>query len=201
MPDPGPAVTLIRHGETTWSASGRHTGRTDLELTENGEDQARSLGPLLGEQPFDVVATSPLRRAIRTAELAGLTPTETLEDLREWDYGDLEGLSTPDIRQEYPGWTIWSGPWPGGETADAVGERADRVVNWLQGLAAGTRVALVAHGHILRVLGARWPGPGVATGQMLALDTASVSELGWEHQYPVVRRWNLTVDSMSDAAP
>jgi probable phosphoglycerate mutase len=201
MPDSGPAVTLIRHGETTWSANGQHTGRTDLDLTETGEAQARALGPLMGGQPFDVVATSPMRRALRTAELAGLTPTEILDDLGEWDYGDLEGLTTPEIRQQYPGWTIWTGPWPGGETAAAVGERADRVVARLQGLPPGTRVALVAHGHILRVLGARWPGAGVATGRMLALDTASVSELGWEHELPVVRRWNLTLDSVSVAAP
>lgn len=201
MPDPGPAVTIIRHGETIWSARGQHTGRTDLELTETGEGQARGLGLLLGERPFDVVATSPMRRAAITAELAGLHPTEVLDDLREWDYGGLEGLTTPEVRERYPGWTIWTGPWPGGETATDVGERADRVVAWLLGQPAETRIALVAHGHILRVLGARWVGADVATGRMLALDTASLSELGWEHQLPVVRRWNLTIDSIPSAAP
>lgn len=201
MPDPGPVVTLIRHGETIWSARGQHTGRTDLELTETGEDQARALRALLGEHSFDVVATSPLRRAIRTAELAGLDPTEIVDDLGEWDYGDLEGLTTSQVRERYPGWTIWSGPWPGGETAAAVGERADRVLARLLHLPAEARVAVVAHGHILRVLGARWLGAEAATGRMLALDTASVSELGWEHRLPVVRRWNLTIDSMPVTAP
>ncbi|MDQ2728315.1 MAG: histidine phosphatase family protein [Actinomycetota bacterium] len=196
MSDPGPVVTIIRHGETAWSARGQHTGRTDLELTETGEGQARALRALIAEHPFDVVATSPMRRALRTAELAGLDPTEILADLREWDYGDLEGQTTPQIRERHPGWTIWSGPWPGGETDADVGQRTDRVVAWLLGLPTGTRVALVAHGHILRVLGARWLRADVATGRMLALDTASVSELGWEHQLPVVRRWNLTIDSI-----
>ncbi|MGI8753727.1 MAG: histidine phosphatase family protein [Acidimicrobiales bacterium] len=202
MPDPGPVVTLIRHGETTWSARGQHTGRTDLELTETGEAQARALSVLLvAEHPFDVVATSPLRRALRTAELAGLDATKILDDLREWDYGDLEGLTTPEIQERYPGWAIWNGPWPGGETAADVGQRTDRVVAWLMGLPTDTRVALVAHGHILRVLGARWSGAEVDTGRMLALDTASVSELGWEHQRRVVRRWNLTIESMPVTAP
>ncbi len=201
MPDPGPVVTLIRHGETTWSARGQHTGRTDLELTQKGEDQARALRALLGERHFDVVATSPLRRAIRTAELAGLDPTEVLDDLGEWDYGDLEGLTTPQVRERYPGWTIWIGPWPGGETAEAIGERTDRVLARLLDLPAEARVAVVAHGHILRVLGARWLGAEVITGRTLALDTASVSELGWEHRLPVVRRWNLTIDSMPVTSP
>ncbi|MDQ2724169.1 MAG: histidine phosphatase family protein [Actinomycetota bacterium] len=201
MPDLGPVVTLIRHGETTWSARGQHTGRTDLELTETGEAQARGLRVLVAEHPFDVVATSPLRRALRTAELAGLDVTKILDDLREWDYGDLEGLTTPEIQERYPGWVIWNGPWPGGETAADVGQRADRVVAWLMGLPTDTRVALVAHGHILRVLGARWSGAEVVTGRMLALDTASVSELGWEHQRRVVRRWNLTIESMPVTAP
>lgn len=196
MPDPGPEVTIIRHGETIWSARGQHTGRTDLELTETGEAQAMALRGVLAEHPFEVVASSPLRRARRTAELAGLHPTEILEDLREWDYGDLEGLTTAEVRERYPGWTIWSGPRPGGESAAEVGARTDRVVAWLLGQPTGSRVALVAHGHILRVLAARWLGAEVSTGRMLALDTASVSELGWEHQLPVVRRWNLTIDAM-----
>ncbi|MDQ6840109.1 MAG: histidine phosphatase family protein [Actinomycetota bacterium] len=196
MPDPGPEVTLIRHGETSWSARFRHTGRTDLKLSETGEAQAGMLRELLPERPFDVVATSPLRRAQDTAALAGLHVTDIVDDLREWDYGDLEGLTTPQIRQQFPDWTIWSGPWPGGETALEAAERSDRVVAWILGLPAETRVALVAHGHILRVLAARWLGAEVTTGRMLALDTASVSELGWEHDRPVVRRWNLTVGSL-----
>lgn len=200
MPEPGPVVTIIRHGETTWSASGQHTGRTDLELTETGEAQARGVAALLGDLPFDVVATSPMRRAVRTAELAGLHPTEVLDDLREWDYGDLEGLTTAQVRERYRDWTIWTGPWPGGETATDVGARTDRVVGWLLGQPPETRIALVAHGHILRVLGARWLGADVVTGRMLALDTASVSELGWEHRLPVVRRWNLTIDCIPATA-
>ncbi len=195
-------MTIIRHGETTWSSLGQHTGRTDLELTETGEAQARALQPLFAGQVFDVVAASPLRRAQRTAVLAGVLPTETLDDLREWDYGDLEGQTTGQIRERYPDWSIWTGPWPGGETAADVAERTDRVVAWVMRLPREARIALVAHGHILRVLGARWAGAEVTTGRMLALDTASVSELGWEHGCPVVRRWNLTVEALTlDARP
>lgn len=192
MTGAGPDVTLIRHGETTWSASGQHTGRTDLDLTEVGEDQARGLRSLLWSRQFDVVLCSPRRRARRTAELAGLTVSEIDDDLREWDYGDLEGRTTAEIRAEMPDWSIWGGPWPGGETAAEVSARADRVVARVRQQPANCSVALVAHGHILRVLGARWIGAGITFGQVFALDTASVSELGWEQQVPVIWRWNIT---------
>lgn len=192
MPNPGPDVTLIRHGETTWSLSGRHTGRTDLDLTAEGERQAIDLRPLLADRSFDVVAVSPLRRAQLTAELAGLHSTAVLDELSEWDYGDLEGLTTEEIRARLPDWSVWQGPWPGGETAAQMAERADRVIEWVLGRANGSCVALVAHGHILRVLAARWLRTDVSAGQWWALDTASVSELGWEHGRPVLRRWNVT---------
>jgi len=192
MANPGPVVTLIRHGETTWSASGRHTGRTDLELTATGEDQAERLRPLLAERSFDVVATSPRSRARRTAELAGLGTTDVVDDLREWDYGELEGLTTSQIRERFPAWSIWNGPWPGGESAADVAGRADGVVAWCRAQPVDAAVALVGHGHFLRVLGARWAGAEVGAGRMLALDTGSISELGWEHALPVLWRWNLT---------
>lgn len=192
MAAPEPGLTLVRHGETTWSTAGRHTGRTDLELTAAGERQAEAIGGLLAGRHFDVVAASPLRRAQRTAELAGLQATDIIEDLREWDYGDLEGLTTPQIQERiHPDWTIWDGPWPGGETAADVGARCDRVIRQMLALAPATTVALVAHGHILRALAARWLEVEVPAGRMLALDTGSVSELGWEHRQPVLRRWNV----------
>src|SRR5579875_2456056 len=186
-----PEVTLVRHGETTWSKSGQHTGRTDLDLTDLGAQQAKEAQALVGTEPFDLVLSSPLRRARRTAEIAGLVPYELDEDLREWDYGDLEGRTTAEIREELPGWSIWDGPWPGGETPEQVGARADRVIARVRALPSGSRVALVAHGHILRVLGARWIGAPVTGGQWFGLDTAAVCQLSWEHDYPVVQRWNL----------
>lgn len=190
MSDQGPDVVLVRHGETEWSLSGRHTGRTDLDLTPTGEAQAKAASTLLGDGRFDLVLTSPMRRARRTAELAGLTPYEIDEDLREWDYGDFEGLTSDQIHETFPGWTIWTGPWPGGETDGDVAARADRVVRRILRLGPGARLAVVAHGHILRVLAARWLQQDVDMGRLLALDTATVSELGWEHDVRVVRRWN-----------
>jgi broad specificity phosphatase PhoE len=187
----GPNLTLIRHGETTWSASGQHTGRTDLGLTPAGEGQARELARVLAGRHFDLVLSSPLRRARHTAELAGLGRFQVDDDLREWDYGELEGLTTPEIRRQYPGWSIWAGPWPGGETDSQVTARVDRVIERCRALAAGAEVALVAHGHILRVLGARWIGQPAAGGQWLALGTAARCGLGWEHDQPVITLWNL----------
>jgi broad specificity phosphatase PhoE len=191
MSDQGPDVVLVRHGETEWSLSGRHTGRTDLDLTPAGEAQAKAAGTLLGDGHFDLVLTSPMRRARRTAELAGLTPYALDEDLREWDYGDFEGLTSAEIHERFPGWTIWDGPWPGGETDRDTAARADRVVRQILHLGPGARVAVVAHGHILRVLAARWLDQEVSVGRLLALDTATISELGWEHDVRVVRRWNV----------
>jgi broad specificity phosphatase PhoE len=192
MSEAGPDATLIRHGETIWSKSGQHTGRTDLELTDVGEEQAKRAGSLLGPTPFDLVLVSPRRRTRHTAELAGLTPYEIDDDLQEWDYGDFEGLTTSQIQTEHPGWSIWRGPWVGGETAEQVEARADRVIARVRRMAPGSRVALVAHGHFLRVLGARWVGAPATGGQWLGLDTAAVCHLSWEHDYPIVHRWNFT---------
>jgi broad specificity phosphatase PhoE len=190
--DGEPTVVLIRHGETAWSRSGQHTGRTDLSLLPSGEDQAQRLAPLLSRHRFAVVLTSPLQRAVATARLAGLDHSEVDTDLREWDYGDLEGKTTPEIQTELPDWTIWSGPWPGGETIGEVAARADRVIAKVRSYDSDATVALVAHGHILRVLGARWLGQDPAAGRWLALSTASISELGWERGRPVLDYWNLT---------
>jgi broad specificity phosphatase PhoE len=187
-----PDVTLLRHGETLWSKSGQHTGRTDLELTDIGELQAKAATPLLGTDGFDLILVSPLQRARRTAEIAGLTPYEIEPDLHEWDYGEFEGMTTPEIQVDYPGWSIWSGPWVGGETADQVAARADRVIARIRALPDDSHVAVVAHGHFLRVFGARWIGVPPAGGQWLGLDTAAVCHLAWEHDYPILHRWNLT---------
>jgi broad specificity phosphatase PhoE len=185
-------VTLLRHGETLWSKSGQHTGRTDLELTDIGELQAKAATPLLGTDSFDLILVSPLRRARRTAEIAGLTPFEIEPDLREWDYGEFEGMTTPEIQVDHPGWSIWSGPWVGGETAEQVAARADRVIGRIRALPDESHVAVVAHGHLLRVFGARWIGVPPTGGQWLGLDTAAVCHLAWEHDYPILHRWNLT---------
>jgi broad specificity phosphatase PhoE len=190
-----PLAVLLRHGETDWSATGRHTGRTDVALTAAGEAQARALRARVAGLRFSAVWCSPLIRAERTAQLAGLTPVDLDADLMEWDYGEMEGRTTDEIRQEYPGWTVWGGPWPGGETIDEVAARADRVVARLRGTTGGdsagpTVVALVAHGHILRVVAARWLGAPPQAGRWLALETGTFSELGWEHETAVIQRWN-----------
>ena len=187
---PQPQVWVARHGETEWSRSGQHTSRTDLDLTPEGEEQARALGSALALIDFDLVMTSPLLRARKTAELAGLTQVVEDPDLREWDYGDLEGRTTGEIQQDLPGWTIWSGAWPDGETAATVSERADRVVESLLSSGAG-RIAVFSHGHFIRVLAARWVDAPVETGRWLDLDTGSLSQLGWYRDNRVVRRWNL----------
>jgi probable phosphoglycerate mutase len=186
-----PVLTVIRHGETEWSRSGQHTGRTDLDLTEAGQAQAKRLGQALAGIRFDVVLCSPRLRAQRTAELAGLVPFTVYDDLAEWDYGELEGLTTAEIQAQYPDWSIWNGPWPGGETATQVAARADRVID--RAVEGGwARVAVVGHGHMSRVLAARWVGAQVAVGQWLDLDTASLSELGWSRNLRVLRQWNVT---------
>lgn len=189
-----PLLTLVRHGETSWSRSGRHTGRTDLELTEAGQEQARRLAKLLDGIAFDLILSSPMRRACRTAELAGLVPYEIDPDLREWDYGDFEGLTTAEIDQRFGDWTVFNGPWPGGEEPDQVAARADRVIARVLGLPAGSRVALIGHGHILRVLAARWLRQPVRAGRFFSLSVATVSQLAWEHGNPVVARWNVTAE-------
>jgi broad specificity phosphatase PhoE len=182
-----PEVVLLRHGETEWSASGRHTGRTDVPLTERGRQQARALGTAVAGRHFAEVLTSPLQRASETCRLAGLDGT-VVEDVREWDYGDHEGRTTPEIREEVPGWTVWRGPVPGGERPEDVAARADRVVARL--LEAGGDAAVVSHGHFLRVLAARWLELPPVEGRRFALDTATVSVLGTEREARVVRLWN-----------
>lgn len=183
-------IVLIRHGETTWSAAHRHTSYTDLELTAAGEQQARDLAPRLAGRRFAAVVSSPRRRALRTAQLAGLTVTDVDADLAEWNYGEYEGRTTAEIRQDRPGWTLWNHGCPGGESPDEVGARLDRVLRRAAELLADGDVALLAHGHSLRVAGARWIGLPASGGGLLRLDTATVSALGHEHHRPVILRWN-----------
>ncbi len=190
---------LIRHGETQWSASGRHTSATDLDLTHAGEAEARSLADTLAGIRFDLVLTSPRRRARRTAELAGFAGAEVDEDLVEWDYGDYEGLTTPQIRERAPGWTIWSAPCPGGESADQVAARLDRVVERVATLRG--RVLVFSHGHAARALAARWLQQPVSDGRLFRLDTATISVLGHEHGSPAVLRWNCPSGAPSTAVP
>jgi broad specificity phosphatase PhoE len=179
---------LVRHGETEWSRDGRHTSTTDLDLTENGVDVACTLEKRLERvPPFDLVLTSPMQRARRTAELAGFPGAETDEDLVEWDYGDYEGITTKEIRKTDPDWTVWTHPTPGGETAEQVTERLDRVIAKVR--AAGTALVF-GHGHSLRALTARWIEQPVDEGRFFKLDTATVSTLGYERDFPVVLRWN-----------
>ncbi len=195
-----PEVWVLRHGSTDWAESGRHTGRTDLPLNAEGRAQAETLGRLLDGQPFDRVLVSPLGRARQTCELAGYgSQAQVCDDLLEWDYGDYEGRTTDQIRQDVPGWTIWTGGCPGGETIDQVAARADRVVTDIRARSVGARhsgepasVALFAHGHILRILTACWLDLAPPAGAAFALDTATVSKLGWEHEYPTIRCWNVS---------
>ena len=182
-------LILVRHGETEWSRAGRHTSTTDLPLTPAGEDEARALAPVLAELAVDHVLCSPRLRARRTAELAGLAAPEICEDLAEWEYGDYEGVTTPEIRRTVPDWTVWSSPVPGGESAEQVAERLDRVVERVRS-SDGTTLA-VAHGHSLRALAARWLGLPVAEGRHLVLDTATWSELGDDRGTPAVLTWNV----------
>jgi probable phosphoglycerate mutase len=183
-------VVLVRHGETEWSRDGRHTGRTDLPLTERGEEQARMVGEALRGRSFALVLSSPLQRALETARLAGFTP-ETRDELREWDYGDYEGRRTSEIRQEVPDWTIWGYGAPGGESPGQIGARADRVVGEL--LPVEGDVLVFAHGHFLRVLTARWLELVPADGRLFALDPGTLSTLGYEREQRVIRTWNVAV--------
>jgi len=182
-------VWLVRHGETEWARLGRHTGRTDVALTETGRAQARALGRRLAGHAFSLVLTSPLSRAAETTVLIGFGDgAEPDPDLMEWDYGDLEGRLTTDMVAQYPDWTIWRGPWPGGETLDDVGVRADRVLARLAGTDGSALI--VAHGHLLRVLAARWLTLEPASGSLFALGTATVSVLGHDRETPVIETWN-----------
>ena len=190
--DPAP-ITLIRHGQTQWSAQGRHTSRTDLPLTDQGEQEARALGGALAGYPFAAVLCSPRQRARRTAELAGLAVTEVLDDLAEWDYGSYEGSTTADIRGQRPGWDLWRDGCPQGESVAEVGDRLDRVLARAAELAATGPVAVIGHGHSLRVGAARWVGLVPDAGALLLLGTATWSRLGYEHGHRAIARWNVAV--------
>jgi len=182
-------IVLVRHAETEWSRAGRHTGRTDLALSEEGRVRAAALAPALARWRFELVFCSPARRARETCELSGLAEgAARREDLWEWDYGRYEGLTGEEIRAARPGWNLWRDGAPDGESAQQVGERADRVLGELREVAGC--VALFAHGHLLRVLAARWIALEAARGESLALSTASISVLGRERVAAVVWRWN-----------
>jgi broad specificity phosphatase PhoE len=189
-------VILLRHGETEWSLSGQHTGLTNIPLTTHGEAHAEALAPLLARRKIVAVFTSPARRAVTTASLAGLAHAKPDPDLWEWDYGGYEGMTTPQIQEERPGWYIWrDGVIPGdaehpGETVEQVGERVDRVLARVAPLLDGGDVALVAHGHVLRILTARYLRLEPSAGRLFRLDTGTLSTLGTEHDEPVISSWN-----------
>jgi broad specificity phosphatase PhoE len=189
MTDTSGELWLVRHGQTDWSRTGRHTSVTDLELTPDGEAVAETLTGPLAQVGFARVLTSPRRRARRTAELAGFPDAEPDDDLAEWAYGEYEGLTTPQIRETVPDWSVWTHGSPGGETAADVTARLDRVVDRARAVDGHTLV--FAHGHSLRGLAARWLGLDVAQGRMFVLDTATISVLGFDRGTPVVRRWNV----------
>ena len=185
----------MRHGETEWSESGRHTGRTNVPLLPKGRAEAETAGRLLSREVAHpaLVLTSPLVRALETCRLAGFGErAELCDDLVEWDYGAYEGRTIEEIRAERPGWTLWEDGVPGGESASEVGRRADRVLE--RAREAGGDVVLFSHGHLLRVLAARWVGLPPAGGRLLALGAGAVCQLGWEHGVPVVSRWNVVAD-------
>jgi broad specificity phosphatase PhoE len=189
-------LILLRHGETEWSRDGRHTGRTDLPLTPRGEAAAAALAPALAGRHVVATFTSPAQRAVWTAGLAGLAEAKLDPDLWEWDYGGYEGMTTPQIQQQRPGWYLWrDGVIPGdaahpGETVEQVGARVDRVLARVEPLLADGDVVLVAHGHVLRVLTARFLGLEPSAGRLFRLDTGTISTLGAEHREPVILSWN-----------
>jgi broad specificity phosphatase PhoE len=190
-------LILLRHGETEWSRAKRHTGRTDLPLTAAGEAAAAALAPMLATRRVCAAFTSPAQRAVRTAALAGLACAAADDDLQEWDYGGYEGRTTAEIQAERPGWYLWrDGVIPGdashpGETVEHVSERADRLLGRVRRLLADGDVALVAHGHLLRVLTARWLRLEAAAGRLFRLDTGTLCTLGTEHGEPVIVAWNV----------
>jgi broad specificity phosphatase PhoE len=193
----GPAVLLVRHGETEWSRSGRHTSRTDVPLLPAGRRAAEALGRRLAGREPALVLTSPMIRARETARLAGLA-AEVTDDLHELGYGSYEGLTTPEIRSERPDWSLWTDGSPGGETLDAAAARADRVI--ARAARVGGDVALFAHGHILRILGARWLGLAPEVAASLALSTAALCDLGYERERRVIWLWNDTSHHADAAA-
>jgi broad specificity phosphatase PhoE len=182
-------VVLARHGETAWSKAGRHTGRTDIPLTDLGREQATRLRVALAGRTFSRVLSSPLGRALDTARIAGFGDRVELDpDLREWDYGVFEGRTRADIAREIPGWTVWTNPIDGGESLAELAERADRVIAAM--LPIGGDVLMFSHGHFLRVLAARWIEAAALTASRLELSTGTISELGWEQDRRVVEIWN-----------
>jgi len=189
-PEPERQIHLVRHGETEWSRSGQHTGRTDIPLTDRGRRQAEAMGARLRDQRFAIVLTSPSSRAADTARLAGFPDAERTTDLMEWDYGAFEGRTTAQIRETVPGWSIWKGPWPAGETPDQVSVRVDRVIARCLAPDVTGDSLLFAHGHVLRVLAARWLRRTAPAGAHYALGTATLSVLGWEHETRVIELWN-----------
>ena len=190
---------LVRHGETAWTISGQHTSHTDVALTARGEEQARRLADVLRHRSFALVLTSPLRRAADTARLAGFGDATADDDLREWDYGDFEGRTTSEIRRDQPEWTLWRDGVPGGETASQVAERADRVLT--RARAAGGDVLVFSHGHLLRVLAARWLGLDADAGRFFALSPGTISLLGWEREQAVISGWNEAPSLPPPGAP
>lgn len=189
-----PELWLLRHGATEWALNGRHTGSTDVPLLPQGEAEARAMAPLLAQHTFDAVYCSPLQRARRTCELAGLSGQAQREpDLREWDYGRYEGITTAEIRQSVPGWTVFSHPCPEGESLAQVQERCERLITRLVDQHPGGRVALFAHGHILRSLAGCWLGLGAAGGALLVLGTGSFCVLGSEREQRALLHWNAPV--------
>jgi broad specificity phosphatase PhoE len=190
-------LILLRHGETEWSAVGRHTGRTDIPLTARGAAQAAMLAPVLARHGIVAAFTSPADRAVRTAEIAGLADATQDPDLWEWDYGGYEGRTTEQIRGLHPGWSLWrDGVSPGdgahpGETAEQVASRADAVLQRVRPLLARGNVALVAHGHVLRILAARWLGLRARAGRLFRLDNGTLAVLSTEHGEPVIATWNV----------
>lgn len=183
-------IWLVRHGETEWAKSGRHTGRSDIPLTDVGRRQAEALAGRLAGQRFALVLSSPRSRAAETAHLAGFPDAIVDPDLGEWDYGEFEGRTTLDIRTEIPDWSIWTGPWRKGESVEEVGRRADRVIERCLDPAIAGDVALFAHGHLLRVLAARWIRLPADAGRIFALGTATIGILGWERDTRVIETWN-----------
>jgi broad specificity phosphatase PhoE len=184
-------LVLVRHGETEWSRDGKHTGTTDVPLTATGRKQAEALREILGGRTFALVLTSPLARAAETARLAGFGEAEERDELREWDYGDYEGRRTVEIREERPDWTLWRDGVPGGESSAEVAARVDRLLEELRSVEGG--VLVFSHGHLLRVLAARWIGLGPESGGRFGLDPATISVLGHERETPVIRVWNAAV--------
>ncbi|HKO19631.1 MAG TPA: histidine phosphatase family protein [Acidobacteriaceae bacterium] len=195
MSDAGVELWLVRHGETEWSASGKHTSVTDVSLTEKGRERAAELGRFLAETEFCAVFRSPMGRARETCEIAGFGARAVVDDdLCEWNYGVYEGRTTREIQTEIPGWSVWKDAIIGGESLDEVGARADRMiakaVQVADGMGTACNIALFGHAHILRILAARWVGLSPSGGALLALSTGSVSVLGWERERRVVQLWN-----------